>query len=139
MKEKRAKVLLVDDSPQVLEQQKAVLGKTGVDIITAHTGPEAIKKIHIEQPDVIFLDLMLPEMNGDEVCRFIKKDPRLKNIPVIIVTAREEEQTMQRCFRCGCDAFVKKPFTAQELLEKLKVVLDEKEIFLDWDKLTVGS
>lgn len=139
MKEKVAKVLLVDDSPQVLEQQKAVLEKTGVDIITAHTGPEAIKKIHLEKPDIVFLDLMLPDMNGDEVCRFIKNDPRLKDIAVIIVTAREESQIMQRCFRCGCDAYIKKPFTAQELLEKLKVILDEKNILLDWEKLVVNS
>lgn len=132
---KRAKVLLVDDSPPVLAQEKAFLEKTGVEIFTAASGPEAIKKIHMAKPDLVFLDLMMPEMGGDAVCRFIKKDPRLANVTVIIVTAKTDEQTMQACFSCGCDAFVKKPFSADEILNKLKVVLDEKEIYLDWDRL----
>lgn len=133
--QKNARVLLVDDSPQVLDQQKGLLQKTGVSISTAGTGPEAIKKIHMERPEIVFLDLMLPEMNGDAVCRFIKSDPKLSDIAVVIVTARTDEETMKRCFQCGCDAFVTKPFTAQEILDKLKVVLDEKEIYLDWDCL----
>ena len=138
MSAKRARILLVDDSAQVLEQEKKLLEKTGVELFTAFTGPEAIKAIHLNQPDLVFLDLMLPEMGGDAVCRFIKNDPKLKNIAIIMVTARKDEKTMQQCFQCGCDAYVTKPFTPEELLRKLKVILDEKEIDLDWDKLLEG-
>ena len=84
---------------------------------------------------MVFLDLMLPEVSGDAVCRFIKNDPRLVNTAVVIVTGKSDEETMQTCFRCGCDAFVTKPFKAEEILKKLKVVLDDKEIYLDWDRL----
>jgi len=138
MMSRKPKVLLVDDSPQVLDQQKVFLERTGVEIVCASTGPEAIKKIHMEHPEVVFLDLMLPEMNGDAVCRFIKSDPKLSETAVVIVTARSDEETMQRCFQCGCDAFVGKPFSAPEILGKLKVVLDDKEIYLDWDRLVKG-
>ena len=132
---KQAKVLLVDDSPPVLEQERKLLEKTGVQISLAYTGPEAIKKIHLERPDVVFLDLTMPEMGGEAVCRFIRNDPRLKEIAVVIVTGKTDEETMQKCFSCGCDAFVTKPFTAEEILNKLKVVLDDKEIYLEWDRL----
>lgn len=128
-------MLLVDDSPQVLEQEKRLLEKTGVVISVAYTGPEAIKKIHIERPDVVFLDLMLPEMGGEAVCRFVRSDPRLKDIAVVIVTGKTGGGTMEECFNCGCDAFVTKPFTVEEILNKLKVILDDKEIYLDWDRL----
>ncbi len=122
---KSARVLLVDDSAKALEQEKKLMEKTGVQILTASTGPEAIKKVHMDKPDIVFLDLMLPEMGGDAVCRFIKSDPKLAGIAVIIVTARTEEKVMQRLFQCGCDAYVTKPFKPEELLRKLKVVLDE--------------
>ena len=135
VKRKKAKILLVDDSAEILKQEKALLEKTGVDVITAFTGPEAIKLVHSEKPDLVFLDLMLPEMSGDAVCRYIKKDPNLANIAVIMVTALNDEKTMQSCFRCGCDAYVTKPFKPDELLRKLKVILDEKEIYLDWERL----
>ena len=135
---KSARVLLVDDSAKALEQEKKLLEKTGIQILTALTGPEAIKRVHTDRPDIVFLDLMLPEMGGDAVCRFIKSDPKLADIAVIIVTARTEEKVMQSCFMCGCDAYVTKPFKPEELLRKLKVVLDEKEIYLDWDKLLEG-
>ena len=132
---KTAKVLLVDDSNKALQQEKNLLERTGVQVTTALTGPEAIKLVYTDKPDIMFLDLMLPEMGGDAVCRFIKSNPRLADISVIIVTARTEEEVMQRLFQCGCDAYVTKPFKPEELLRKLKVVLDEKEIYLNWDKL----
>ena len=135
---KSARVLLVDDSAKVLEQEKKLLEKIGVSILTALTGPEAIKRVHMDKPDIVFLDLMLPEMGGDAVCRFIKSNPKLADIAVIMVTARTEEKVMQRCFQCGCDAYVTKPFKPEELLRKLKVVMDEKEIYLEWDKLLEG-
>lgn len=135
MAEKKGKVLIVDDNEAMLEQEKALLEKTGLEIVLARSGPEAIKQTYTKKPDLIFLDLMLPGMNGDEVCRFIKNDKELAEVAVIIVTARTDQESMQRCYRCGCDAYVTKPVTATELLRKLKVVLDDKEIYLDWDKL----
>ena len=132
---KSAKALLVDDSAKVLEQEKNLLEKAGVKVITAGSGPEAIKKVHTEKPDIVFLDLFMPEMGGDVVCRLIKSDPKISDTAIIMVTASSEEKSMQSCFQSGCDAYVTKPFRAQELLRKLKVILDEKEIYLDWDRL----
>ena len=133
MTDKAGKILIVDDSEAVLEAEKNLLQKTGLHISLAKNGPEAIKKTYLEKPDIIFLDLMLPEINGDQVCRFIKNDKDLKETAVIIVTAKTDPETMQRCFKCGCDAYLSKPVTAKELLSKLKVVLDDKDIYIDWD------
>jgi CheY-like chemotaxis protein len=126
-------ILLVDDQKSTLDLEKSFLEGTGLQVITASGGSEALKMVVTKRPDVIFLDLMLPEMNGDVVCNFVKNREELKDIAVIILTAKDDPASLQRCFQCGCDAYVTKPISQEEFLDKIKFVLDEKGIYLNWD------
>ena len=129
----KPKILLVDDQKSILDLERSYLKGTGLQIVTASTGSEALQMIISKRPDVVFLDLMLPGMNGDAVCNFVKNRKELKDIAVIILTAKDDQSSLQRCFKCGCDAYVTKPISREEFLSKIKFVLDDKEIYLNWD------
>jgi len=122
------KILLVDDSPSILNIEKEFLQGLNIDIITASSGTEALRKITTEKPVLVFLDLMLPELNGDILCKYIKGKEELKDIAVIIVTAKNDPKQIQRCYQSGCDAYVVKPINAQDIIEKTKIILSERGI-----------
>lgn len=124
---KKPKVLLVDDVRAVLDQEKKILEALDLDILTAEHGTEALKTITQEKPDIVLLDLMLPGMNGDTICKFIKARPQLANVSVVMVTGQDEEKDLQRCFASGCDAYVTKPIDADDLLNKIQILIDEIE------------
>jgi len=118
------KILLVDDVKFFLELQKSFLKRTNCEIFTASNGKEGVELARKERPDLILMDLYMPEMNGDEACKAIKSDPDLKNIPVIMVTKAGEGDEKGRCLLAGCDDFVTKPINRVGLLEKVKKFLD---------------
>ncbi len=126
-------ILLVDDVKSTLDLEKSFLEGTDLQVITASNGSEALKMIITKRPEVVFLDLMLPGMNGDAVCNFVKNRKELKDISVIILTAKDDPGSLQRCFQSGCDAYVNKPISREEFLSKIKLVLDEKGIYLNWN------
>lgn len=123
-----AKILLVDDSPAILNIEKEFLKKFNLNIITASTGTEALRKITTEKPVLVFLDLMLPELNGDILCKYIKGKEELKDIAVIIVTAKDDPKQIQRCYQSGCDAYVVKPIKEDDIIEKTRIILSERGI-----------
>jgi len=118
------KILLVDDVRLFLNLEETFFRRTGCKIFTAQTGSEAIKLAKQEKPDLILLDLLMPEMNGDQVCRLVKSDPDMKNAKVIMVTTQSDEETLERCRRAGCDDFVTKPINQRDLLRKAAHHLD---------------
>ena len=122
----KLKVLVVEDNPSVLNQEKEMLSDLGFPIITAMDGAEAIKKVTEERPFLVLLDLMLPKINGDAVCKYIKEHPELSDTAVIIVTATDDPDYLERCFRSGCDAYVIKPLDKADLHKKIKIILQEK-------------
>ena len=124
---RKPKVLLVDDVRSVLEQEKQILASLEIDIITAEHGTEALKTITQEKPDIVLLDLMLPGMNGDTICKFIKARPQLASTSVVMVTGQDDEKDLQRCFASGCDAYVTKPIDADDLINKIQILIDEIE------------
>ena len=109
--------MLVDDVRLFLNLEETFFRRTGCEIFTAQNGPEAIRIAKKEKPDLILLDLLMPEMNGDEVCRVIKSDVELKNTKVIMVSTQSDEETVQRCKRMGCDDYITKPINQRELLK----------------------
>lgn len=113
------KILLVDDANLFLEVAKQALKPTGAQILTARSGVEALKVLEATRPDVIILDLMMPEMGGDKVCMAVKSHPRFSDIPVIMVTSRGRAEEFERCQRAGCDDFLTKPIKPEVLLEKI--------------------
>jgi len=120
MTEKKDKILIADDMETFLRLEKMLLERSGYEIIMAKTGGEAIKKIQMEKPSLVFLDMLMPDMNGDAVCRFVKTNKSLKNIPVIMVSTKSEPEYKDRCYQAGCDDYVTKPVTQRDLFEKIK-------------------
>lgn len=118
-------MLLVDDTDTILLFLKTLLAGQGFDFLTAKNGEEAVAKARQERPDLILLDVFMPVMDGIEACRVLKGDPTLKDIPVVVVTARSEAENVEKCFDAGCDDYVFKPIRKLELLDKINRLLGE--------------
>jgi len=123
----RKKVLLVDDVHLILELEKAFLKGLPVDILVAHNGAEALEIAKREAPDLIYLDLNMPVMDGPTCCRALKADPETKGIPVIMVTTAGRDEDQLLCRAAGCDDFVTKPINNRLFLEKGRACLADFE------------
>jgi phosphate regulon transcriptional regulator PhoB len=130
------KILVVDDEADLAELVSYNLKKEGFDVSVAQDGEEALGKIRSDRFDLVVLDLMLPGMQGVELCRIIRKDPRTEGLPVIMLTAKGEEVDRVLGLEMGADDYVSKPFSPRELLARVRAVLrrtakrppEEKEI-----------
>lgn len=116
----KEKILIADDMETFLKLEKMLLERSGYEIIMAKSGGEAIKKVQMERPRLVFIDLMMPDMNGDAVCRFIKSNKATRHIPVIMVTTKSDSESRSRCEQAGCDDYITKPVTQRDLFEKIK-------------------
>jgi len=114
------KILLVDDEPQILEICRDYLKKSGYDVVTASDGVQGLSIARREKPDLIVLDLMLPEMDGLDVCRAIRRE---SDVPIIMLTARVEEIDKLIGLEIGADDYMTKPFSPRELVARVRVVL----------------
>ena len=121
------KILLVDDEPSLVKVVSRRLESEGYEVSVAMDGQEALDKVMEQRPDLIVLDVMLPKISGYEVCRKLKWDLRYQKIPVLMFTAKVQEIDERIGFEAGADAYLRKPFRAPELLEKIKELLAEKE------------
>jgi CheY-like chemotaxis protein len=119
MLKKRKKVLLVDDSATALMIEQMLLSRK-YDIVVARDGREAVEKAVAERPDLILMDVMMPNMNGLEATRAIRGLPEIKDIPIIIVTTRGENENVEAGFASGCNDYVTKPINGLELLTKFR-------------------
>ncbi|MBL4836114.1 MAG: response regulator [Kordiimonadaceae bacterium] len=126
-----ARVLVVDDVPPNVKLLEAKLTSEYFDVFTAYSGPEALDVISREHPDIILLDVMMPGMDGFEVCRRIKSDPATAHIPVVMVTALDQPSDRVAGLEAGADDFLTKPvqdmalFARVRSLVRLKVMMDE--------------
>jgi two-component system alkaline phosphatase synthesis response regulator PhoP len=120
------KILVVDDVEVVLKLSEILLKRTGSIVIKAKDGQEALKKIQAEKPDIVLLDLFMPQMNGDVVTRFVKQNPETRGTTVILITAKGDESTRRRCVQAGVDYFITKPIRHDELLEIVRNELKKK-------------
>src|SRR5207248_11754909 len=116
-------VLIVDDNPQNVELLQAFLESLPVRLVTAHDGLEALSMVEQHHPDLILLDVMMPQMSGFQVCRKIKADPKTRDIQVLMVTALNELGDIEQASECGTDDFVSKPVNKFELLTRVKSLL----------------
>ena len=117
------KILVVDDEPDLVELVSYNLRKEGFDVSSASDGEEALNKIRKENFNLIVLDLMLPGIQGMELCRMLRNDPKTKNLPVIMVTAKGEEIDRVIGLETGADDYMAKPFSPRELVARVKAVL----------------
>ena len=117
-----ARVLVVEDEPDVAEMIRYNLGKEGYDVRVAGNGTDALRQVKEARPDVILLDIMVPHLNGWEICRRLKQDRETLAIPIIMVTGRAEEGDKVLGFEMGADDYVTKPFSPRELLARVRAV-----------------
>ncbi|WP_214045559.1 methanogen output domain 1-containing protein [Methanomethylovorans sp.] len=125
--EKKSKVLIADDEPMNVELLQAYLGSEYVTI-SAYNGKEALAKVKEEKPDILLLDIMMPEMNGYEVCKLIKADEDTKFLPVVMVTALSNREDRIRGVEAGADDFLIKPVDKVELTARIRSLLRIKHL-----------
>jgi CheY-like chemotaxis protein len=121
-------ILVVDDDQQNLELVQAYLEDIECETLAARDGIEALEIVAERRPDLILLDVMMPKMSGFEVCRRLKSDPDMSNIPVIMVTALNEFGDIERGIDSGTDDFVSKPINKLELLTRIRTMLKLKHV-----------
>lgn len=120
------KILIVDDEPHIrrlMEQTLEELEDEGVELLTASNGVEALETIKAERPQLVFLDVMMPQMNGYEVCSAVKGDAELKDTFIVILTAKGQEIDKSKGQTVGANIYMTKPFDPDEILEKSQAVL----------------
>ncbi len=116
-----ARVLIVEDNEQNIELLQAYLEDIdGVETETAADGVEALRTVGEQKPDLILLDIMMPNMSGFEVCRHLKDDPATRDIPIIMVTALNESSDYERSKECGADDFLTRPFNRTEFVSRVR-------------------
>ncbi len=117
MPSKKPKILFIDDAPEILMISAIRLRKLGYEVLTAACGDEGIRIAEEAEPALIFLDIMMPDKDGLQVCREIKNNPSLKCIPVILFTALSRDIVEQKIAESGADGYLIKPFEPEDLLE----------------------
>jgi two-component system response regulator VicR len=121
------KIMVVDDEQDVVDLVKLVLESDGFNVVTAYSGKEALDKIDREMPDLVLLDIMMPQMDGWEVYSRIRANPKTANIPVAMLTAKSQSiDKMIGLHVVKVDDYITKPFGRSELLERVKRILKEK-------------
>lgn len=121
----KQRILLVDDEPDIVEVLKFRLEQAGYEIIIARDGIEALEKAYIEVPDLIVLDIVMPKMDGYQVCKALKesRNEKYSSMPIIMITAQAKLADERAQAASSADDFVVKPFEAEELLGKIKRLL----------------
>jgi DNA-binding response OmpR family regulator len=133
------KILIVEDEPDVVDLLTLQLHKAGgFSVLTAHDGPDGLKKARAESPALIVLDLMLPRMQGLEVCKVLKTDSLTSHIPIIMLTAKAEEVDRIVGLEFGADDYVTKPFSPREMLVRIKAILRRGQGKMTEEKMTRG-
>jgi DNA-binding response OmpR family regulator len=138
------KVLIIEDEKEILELVKLYIERGGYRVVTATNGTEGLKAVKTERPDLIILDLMLPEVDGLEVCKRIRNAPETATLPIIMLTAKAEESDTVIGLELGADDYVPKPFSPKALVSRVKALLrrvdqsrEEGPVRLVYGELTV--
>jgi len=133
----RGRVLVVEDEEDILELIRYQLEKDGYQIAAASSGEEALKAARKQLPDLILLDLMLPGLDGLDVCRILKSDPTTAHIPIVMLTARGEETDVVAGLELGADDYITKPFSPRVMLARVKAVLRRKGSLVPAEETTL--
>lgn len=129
------KILACDDEAGILQLVRVNLERAGYLVVTARDGREALQKVESEQPDLVILDVMMPYVDGFGVLQEVRRSPRTRDLPVILLTAKSEDADTRRGWQEGADSYLTKPFNPEELLTFVARIFRA----LDGDKPTVGG
>ncbi len=122
----KVKVMVIDDEPDIVKLVKISLEMANFEVIEAYSGKEALAKVAQNLPDLFLLDIMMPEMNGYEVCQSLKASENTRNIPVVMLTAKGQRGDAERGLEVGADDYIIKPFDPYELGEQIHEILQTK-------------
>ena len=125
-------ILAVEDSPTQALQLTSLLNEAGYQVLTAVDGAEALRKVNDSPPALVISDIMMPEMDGYELCRHIKENPKTKDIPVILITSLTEPEDIVKGLECGADNFVTKPYEEELLLSQVEYMMVNRSIRKDF-------
>ena len=118
-------ILIVDDEPSIVVPIQFLMEQQGYTVMVAENGESALDIIYKYKPDLILLDIMLPRIDGYEVCEIVRLDPRYRDIKIIFLTAKGREVEIAKGLALGADAYITKPFSNTELVSKVKKLLEE--------------
>jgi two-component system, OmpR family, alkaline phosphatase synthesis response regulator PhoP len=121
----KGRILVVDDEIYIVHILDFSLGMEGYEVITALDGEQALEKLKSEKPDLIVLDIMMPKLDGYEVCKSIKSSPETKHIPVILLSAKGRNVDQKLGFDVGADDYITKPFSPRKLVERINQLLGQ--------------
>jgi DNA-binding response OmpR family regulator len=121
------RILIAEDEPSIVLSLEFLLTEAGYEVFTAVNGAEALQLAEQHKPDLLVLDIMLPVVNGFEVCRTVRSTPALGEMPILMLTARGREQEIARGLALGANAYVTKPFGTRELMTKIRELLAANE------------
>ncbi|GFE58169.1 response regulator transcription factor [Geobacter sp. AOG1] len=119
------RILVVEDEESLLKLESILLSSKGYNVTGVMDGRSALEEIAANPPDLVILDIMLPELDGFEVCRHIKEDPATKGIPVVMLTAKKNSQDYARGMEMGADAYITKPFKSAKVIETIEGLLNK--------------
>ncbi len=117
-------ILIVDDEPSIVVPVQFLMQQQGYTVLVAEDGHDALDMIYKYQPDLVLLDIMLPGIDGYEVCEIVRLNPKLRNVKIIFLTAKGREVEIAKGMALGADAYITKPFSNAELVAKVKSVLE---------------
>ena len=117
-------ILIVDDEPSIVVPIQFLMQQQGYNVLVAENGHDALDMIYKYNPDLVLLDIMLPGIDGYEVCEIVRLNPKLRDVKIIFLTAKGREVEIAKGLALGADAYITKPFSNAELVAKVKTVLD---------------
>ena len=115
----KCKILIIDDESDITETLSYMLQARNFDVVTANSGQEGLDKVKRDRPDLILLDIMMPEMDGYKVCNKLKHDKDTKNLPIIMLTAKGEADSVIKSYDSGANDYVVKPFSLSTLISRI--------------------
>ena len=118
------KILIADDEPNIVISLEFLLKREGYEVVVAYNGVEALAGVRAERPDMVILDVMMPQRNGFEVCQDLRQDPEFKGLRIMMLTAKGRETEVSKGLALGADVYMTKPFSTKELLARIKALID---------------
>ena len=120
------RILIVDDEPNILISIEFLMKREGYEVSIARDGEEGLAAIRAQRPDLVVLDVMMPRLDGFEVCTAVRADPGLSDVRILMLTAKGREAEIKKGLALGADAYIPKPFSTHELVAKVKSLLEAR-------------
>ena len=117
------KVLIVDDEPNIAISVEFLMRREGFEVLVAHDGEEGLARIRSDRPDLVVLDIMMPKLDGFEVCRAVRADPALAGVRILMLTAKGRAAEIEKGLALGAEAYIPKPFSTRDLVARVKELL----------------